>query len=138
MNKVAIHTFCCAVLVGVLQMGCEKDSTPSGPNQITSPSDGETWLIGETRIIEWKADQVDRSKGTLWLQSAFGGGGADDGVISSSVDMAAGSFAWRVGILENGRTAPPSDYRISWRTQETPTMWSYTGHSDVFTIKAAP
>jgi len=119
-------------------MGCEKDSTPSGPNQIISPSDGETLLIGETRVIEWNTDQVDRSKGTLWLQSALRGGGANDGVISSSVDMAAGSFAWRVGVLANGRTVPPSDYRISWQTQFKPNMWEYTGHSAVFTIKATP
>lgn len=126
-----IHAVVLAVALS--GMGCGGTGTVE-PNTIRSPSEGDTWILGEIRSIQWKADSGDAAVGTLAIQCAREACGKG-GVISSNVNLASGSFNWTVGGLESGGQLTPDIYRISWRYVCGPRCYGFTGHSEAFQVK---
>ncbi|GEM_PF-6307685 len=75
---------------------------------IVSPKANDVWMLGSQRQVQWTFS----GNATVKLQ-LFSASGAKVGAIKSGLPLAAGSFPWTVGRLENGQMVPPAKgYRL--------------------------
>jgi hypothetical protein len=75
---------------------------------IVSPKANDVWMLGSQRQVQW----TFAGNATVKLQ-LFSASGAKVGAIKSGLPLAAGSFPWTVGRLENGQMVPPAKgYRL--------------------------
>ena len=113
-----------AILVACLPGGDKGNETIE--LQVTSPAAGDTWLIGETKIIKWEPSCGD---GDIYL-----GQNDTSSEIAHAVSLRGREYTWNVGVLSNGKTARPgSNYHISLSSGP----WC-SGQSGIFTIGPKP
>jgi len=78
---------------------------------ILSPSDGDTWKLGESQIIKWNANAL---YGNIVIELTQNN--ELKGIIGSNVPSSTGSFPWIVGKLENGDFITGNSFKIRIRS----------------------
>jgi hypothetical protein len=103
---------------------------PAQKVKVTSPKDGDVWILGTTKLITWEANgytgNVFIEIGNVLDSSIYGN------ITPSPLPPAAAQqYAWKVGQLTSGApTLPEGSYRLSVINVDEG-IWS---HSGTFTI----
>ena len=75
---------------------------------MTAPKSGDSWVRDTTQPITWTWSGAASVKLVLVSQSA-----GNMGIIKSGLALGAGSYAWKVGTLEDGKSVPAkTDYKV--------------------------
>ena len=82
---------------------------------LTLPNGGESWVLGSTVHITWKASRLIRKlKITLWKGNSL------IGTIASNIDSSLGDYAWVVGETTGKIVRPGDNYTIKIKEQGGP------------------
>jgi len=75
--------------------------------KVSSPQAGAKWKVGETRLIKWKAKNIDKV-GIFIYDGRIGGSGSTNYITPNGnrVSASKGSYAWTIGLnqLPGGST----------------------------------
>jgi hypothetical protein len=115
--------------------GSGGDPLPEEAVTVTSPAAGDTWRLGETRVIRWSASADDGRIVMIYLTQWTSD---KDWAISSSVPLSTGEMKWKVGVLESGGIVKPGKYWINLRDDVRPGAYHQVAQSGQFTIGPHP